>query len=206
MASTGAGLGHQFLRHVDRCRLLVHVVDVSGSEGRDPKEDFAIINRELKNLMPDLAQRPMLVAGNKCALQTDEQVEEFAAFVREQGYEFFPIMAAIRYEVDPLLNRIAALLAALPPIAHYEAEPVPVVAPESVEKHPVQIRKEDGIFFVEGDWLLKIMRTVNFSDYESMQYFQRVLIAGGVIDALREAGCAEGDTVSLYDLEFDFVE
>lgn len=205
-ASTGAGLGHQFLRHVDRCRLLVHVVDVSGSEGRDPKEDFAVINRELKNFDPELAQRPMLVAGNKCDLATDEQVAEFAAFVKEQGYEFFPIMAAIRYEVDPLLNRIAALLAALPPIVRYEAEPVPVIEPEAIGKHPVQIRKEDGIFFVEGEWLLRIMRTVNFNDYESMQYFQRVLIAGGVIDALREAGCTEGDTVSLYDLEFDFVE
>ncbi len=205
-ASTGAGLGHQFLRHVDRCRLLVHVVDVSGSEGRDPKEDFAVINRELKNFDPELAQRPMLVAGNKCDLATDEQVAEFAAFVKEQGYEFFPIMAAIRYEVDPLLNRIAALLAALPPIVRYEAEPVPVIEPEAIGKRPVQIRKEDGIFFVEGEWLLRIMRTVNFNDYESMQYFQRVLIAGGVIDALREAGCTEGDTVSLYDLEFDFVE
>ena len=205
-ASTGAGLGHQFLRHVDRCRLLVHVVDVSGSEGRDPKEDFEIINRELKSFDPELAERPMLVAGNKCDLATEEQVEEFASYVREQGYEFFPIMAAIRYEVDPLLNRIAALLATLPPIARYEAEPVPVVAPESVEKHPVQIRKEDGIFFVEGEWLLNIMRTINFNDYESIQYFQRVLIAGGVIDALREVGCSEGDTVSLYDLEFDFVE
>ena len=205
-ASTGAGLGHQFLRHVDRCRLLVHVVDVSGSEGRDPKEDFAVINRELKNFNPELAQRPMLVAGNKCDLATDEQVAEFAAFVKEQGYEFFPIMAAIRYEVDPLLNRIAALLAALPPIVRYEAEPVSVIEPEAIGKHPVQIRKEDGIFFVEGEWLLRIMRTVNFNDYESMQYFQRVLIAGGVIDALREAGCTEGDTVSLYDLEFDFVE
>lgn len=205
-ASTGAGLGHQFLRHVDRCRLLVHVVDVSGSEGRDPKEDFAVINRELKNFDPELAQRPMLVAGNKCDLATDEQVAEFGDFVREQGYEFFPIMAAIRYEVDPLLNRIAALLAALPPIVRYEAEPAPVVEPETIEKHPVQIRKEDGIFFVEGEWLLRIMQTINFNDYESMQYFQRVLIAGGVIDALREAGCTEGDTVSLYDLEFDFVE
>ena len=205
-ASTGAGLGHQFLRHVDRCRLLVHVVDVSGSEGRDPKEDFAVINRELKNFDPELAQRPMLVAGNKCDLATDEQVAEFGDFVREQGYEFFPIMAAIRYEVDPLLNRIAALLAALPPIVRYEAEPAPVIEPETIEKHPVQIRKEDGIFFVEGEWLLRIMQTINFNDYESMLYFQRVLIAGGVIDALREAGCTEGDTVSLYDLEFDFVE
>ena len=98
----GVGLGHQFLRHVERCRMLIHIVDVSGSEGRDPKEDFRIINEELRKFNPDLANRPMLVAGNKCDLTTDEQVEDFRKFVEEQGYEFFPIMAAIRYDVDPV--------------------------------------------------------------------------------------------------------
>ena len=92
-ASEGAGLGHDFLRHIDRCRLLVHVVDVSGSEGRDPKEDFAVINRELEKFNPDLAQRPMLVAGNKCDLATEEQIADFQAFVEGQGYTFFPLMA-----------------------------------------------------------------------------------------------------------------
>ena len=119
-AGEGVGLGHQFLRHVDRCRLLVHIVDVAGSEGRDPKQDFEIINTELKKFNPELAERPMLVAGNKCDLATDEQIEDFKNYVESKGYEFFPIMAAIRYDVDPLLNRISELLSKLPPVKRNE--------------------------------------------------------------------------------------
>lgn len=202
----GTGLGHQFLRHVERCRLLVHIVDISGSEGRDPIEDFEIINRELEKFNPELAKRPMLVAGNKCDLATDEQIEKFKNYVEGKGYMFFPIMAAIRYDVDPLLNKIQEMLSKLPPIAVYEAEPVPVVAAENVGKHDVKITVHDGIYFVEGKWLLNVIKSVNFDDYESLNYFQKVLINSGVIDALREAGINEGDTVSIYDLEFDFVE
>ena len=94
----GTGLGHQFLRHIERCRMLVHIVDVSGSEGRDPKEDFETINNELKKFNPELAERPMIVAGNKCDMATDEQIADFKAYVEAQGYDFFPIMAAIRYD------------------------------------------------------------------------------------------------------------
>lgn len=202
----GTGLGHQFLRHVERCRLLVHIVDISGSEGRDPIEDFEIINRELEKFNPELAKRPMLVAGNKCDLATDEQIENFKNYVEEKGYMFFPIMAAIRYDVDPLLNKIQEMLSKLPPIAVYEAEPVPIVTAENVGRHDVKITVHDGIYFVEGKWLLNVIKSVNFDDYESLNYFQKVLINSGVIDALREAGINEGDTVSIYDLEFDFVE
>ncbi len=202
----GVGLGHQFLRHVERCRLLVHIVDVSGSEGRDPKEDFRIINEELQKFNPELAQRPMLVAGNKCDLASDQQVEEFRSFVEEQGYEFFPIMAPIRHGVDELMNVILARLSQLPPIIRYEAEK-PVLEPvESMSRGKVDITCEDGVYFVRAPWLLKIMSSVNFDEMDSLQYFQRVLIQTGVIDALREAGVQEGDTVDLYDLEFDFVE
>ena len=202
----GVGLGHQFLRHVERCRLLIHVVDVSGSEGRDPKEDFEIINRELARFNPELAQRPMLVAGNKCDLATEEQIAEFEAFVKEQGYWFFPIMAPIREGVDPLLNKVLEELSKLPPIRRYEAE-APVLQPvEELSRGQVEIQNHDGVYFVKAPWLLKIMNSVNFDDTESLQYFQRVLIETGVIDALRQAGCQEGDTVDLYDLEFDFVE
>ena len=205
-ASDGAGLGHQFLRHVDRCRLLVHVVDVSGSEGRDPKEDFRIINEELKKFDPDLAERPMLVAGNKCDLTDDETVAEFRRFVEEQGYEFFPIMAAIAYDVQPLLNRISELLSKLPPIRRYEPEAPVLPAEDAFAGSRVTVMERGGVYFVEGDWLPQFIRSVNFDDYESLQYFQRVLISSGVIDALREAGVQEGDTVSMYDLEFDFME
>ena len=205
-AGEGVGLGHQFLRHVDRCRLLVHIVDVSGSEGRDPKEDFRIINEELAKFDPELAKRPMLVAGNKCDLTDDETVEDFARFIREQGYEFFPIMAAIRYQVDPLLSRIQEMLSKLPPIRQYDPEPLPQAPVEEMGRNEVKITVEDGVYMVEGAWLLQFIRSVNFDDYESLQYFQRILIQTGVIDALRKAGIQEGDTVSMYDLEFDFIE
>lgn len=205
-AGEGVGLGHQFLRHVDRCRLLVHVVDVSGSEGRDPKQDFAIINAELQKFDPELAERTMLVAGNKCDLATEEQIADFKGYVEGKGFEFFPIMAAIHYDVDPLLNRIAELLSKLPPVKRYEPEPLPQKPVEEFDKHAVKIIRQDHVFVVEGEWLLQVINSVNFDDYESLQYFQRVLIQTGVIDALREAGIQEGDTVSIYDIEFDFVE
>ncbi|MDD6488846.1 MAG: GTPase ObgE [Clostridia bacterium] len=205
-AGEGVGLGHQFLRHVERCRLLVHIVDVSGSEGRDPKQDFRTINEELKKFNPELAKRPMIVAGNKCDLTDDETVEDFRKFIEEQGYEFFPIMAAIAYEVEPLLKCIQEKLSKLPPIVRYEAEPVPVLSENEIGKQEVKITNNDGVFFVEGEWLYRFLRTINFDDSESLQYFQRVLISSGVIDALRKAGIHEGDTVSMYDVEFDFVE
>ena len=204
-AGEGVGLGHQFLRHVDRCRLLVHIVDVAGSEGRDPKQDFEIINTELKKFNPELAERPMLVAGNKCDLATDEQIEDFKNYVESKGYEFFPIMAAIRYDVDPLLNRISELLSKLPPVKRYEPEPLPQKPVEDFEKNAVKITKQDNIYMVEGEWLLQVINSVNFDDYESLQYFQRVLIQTGVIDALRDAGIQEGDTVSILNFEFEYI-
>lgn len=205
-AGEGAGLGHQFLRHVERCRMLVHIVDVSGSEGRDPKQDFQTINAELKKFNPELAEKPMLVAGNKCDLATDEQIENFKSFVEKQGYEFFPIMAAIRYQVDPLLKRILELLSKLPPVKRFDPEPVPLTLAETTNRHEVKVTNRDGVFVVEGEWLVQVINSVNFDDYESLQYFQRVLINTGVIDALREAGIQEGDTVNIYDIEFDFME
>ena len=202
----GVGLGHQFLRHVERCRLLVHVVDVAGSEGRDPKEDFRVINEELQKFNPELSQRPMLVAGNKCDLATDQQVADFQAFVEAQGYQFFPIMAPIRHGVDDLLNAISAALAKLPPIRQFTPEAPALEPVESLQRGQVEVTQQDGVYFVKAPWLLKIMNTIDFDETESLQYFQRVLIQTGVIDALRDAGCQEGDTVDLYDLEFDFVE
>ncbi|MFI3206679.1 MAG: GTPase ObgE [Clostridia bacterium] len=201
----GVGLGHQFLRHIERCRMLVHIVDISGCEGRDPKEDFEIINNELKRFNPELAERPMIVAGNKCDLLDDEQIDEFKKYIEEKGYSFFPIMAAIRHGVDDLLNCILENLSKLPPIVKYEAEPEILKPLDDFSKTAVNIHVEDGIYVVEGDWLMNLIGSVNFEDYESLQYFQRVLMNTGVIDALRDAGIHEGDTVSMYDLDFDFV-
>ena len=202
----GTGLGHQFLRHVERCRMLVHIVDVSGSEGRDPVEDFETINSELEKFNPELAKRPMIVAGNKCDMATDEQIAKFKEYVEGKGYDFFPIMAAIRYDVDPMLKKIQEMLSKLPPISKYEAEPAPVVKVEDFDDHSVNIKNVNGIYTVEADWLLQVMKGINFDDYESLNYFQKVLVNGGVIDALREKGCNDGDTVSIYDIEFDFME
>ena len=168
--------------------------------------EYAKINEELQKFNPELARRPMLVAGNKCDLATEEQIETFRRFTEEQGYEFFPIMAPIRQGVDELMNAVLARLSQLPPILRYEAEP-PVLEPvEALSRGKVEITCEDGVYFVKAPWLLKIMNTVNFDETDSLQYFQRVLIQTGVIDALREAGVQEGDTVDLYDLEFDFIE
>ena len=186
--------------------MLVHIVDVSGSEGRDPKEDFEAINQELVKFNPELAERPMVVAGNKCDMATDEQIEDFKNFVEQQGYDFFPIMAAIRYEVDPLLKKIQEMLSNLPPVVRYEAEPAPVLSEEDFDDHSVDIKNVNGIYTVEADWLLQVMRGINFDDYESLNYFQKVLTNGGVIDALKEKGCNDGDTVSIYDIEFEFMD
>ena len=204
-ASSGIGLGHQFLRHVDRCRLLVHIVDISGSEGRDPKEDFEVINSELEKFDSDLAKRPMIVVGNKCDLATDEQIADFKNYIEQKGYDFFPIMAAIRYDVDPLLNKIVEMLSTLPAIKKYEIEPAPEIDETSIGGD-INIRICDGVYIVEAKWLLRVLRSVNFDDYEGLAYFERLLNKSGVIDKLREAGIQEGDTVSIYDIEFEFVE
>ena len=205
-ANEGAGLGHQFLRHIERCRMLVHIVDVSGSEGRDPKEDFKVINSELKKFNPDLAARPMLVAGNKCDLASEEQIADFKKFVEDQGYEFFPIMAAIRYQVDPLMNRINELLSKLPPVKVYEPAPTPIQPVEKAEGNEVTIKNENGVYTVEGQWLYQTMRSINFGDEDSLRYFENVLEKTGVIEKLRQAGIAEGNTVSIYGLEFNYME
>ena len=205
-AHEGLGLGHQFLRHVERCRLLVHMVDVSGSEGRNPKQDFETINSELEKFNPELAKRQSMDAGNKCDLTDDDVVKDFKNEVEKKGYKFFPIMAAINYETEPLLKEIQEQLSKLPPVVRYEPEQPPVIPEDEIQKQSVKITKNDDIYFVEADWLLRVLRGVNFDDSESLQYFQRVLINSGVIDALKDAGINEGDTVSMYDVEFEFVE
>ncbi len=204
-ASDGVGLGHDFLRHIERCRLLIHIVDVAGSEGRDPYEDFAVINRELKSFSPDLAARPMIVAGNKCDLISDEEVARFAAFIEEQGYEFYPMMAAIAHGTEELTNACARALRELPPILEFEPDPVVLPEADSFTERQAQITVNDGVYFVEADWLLPILRTIDMDEYDSLQYMERVLQQSGVIQALRDAGVQEGDTVSLYDFEFEFV-
>ena len=147
----------------------------------------------------------MLVAGNKCDLADDGQAEAFAAAMKERGYAYFPMMAAIAHGTEELVKACAARLAALPPIKAYEPEPVPLPDVNAIADRSVKITGGDGLYTVEGEWLLQVMRAVNFDDYESLQYFERVLQSTGVIAALEQAGASEGDTVSIYGFDFDFV-
>lgn len=205
-AADGQGLGHEFLRHVERCRLLLHIVDISGSEGRDPVEDFKTINRELENFSELLASCPQIVVGSKTDLITDRKpADEFRKFVKEEGLEYYEISAAAHIGVKELLYSVYKKVSVLPPIKVYEPEYRDEAAEAPKDAGDVTITVKDGVFFVEGAKLLQIMRGINFDDYESMQYFQRILTVSGVIDKLRKAGIKEGDTVDIYDFEFDFV-
>ncbi|GKH51035.1 GTPase Obg [Eubacteriales bacterium] len=205
-ASEGVGLGHEFLRHVERCRLMVHIVDVSGCEGRDPIEDFDLINRELQNFSGDLAQRPMLVAANKCDIATEAQIEAFRGEIERRGYRFFPISAATRSGVDALIDAVAAALDELPPVLRYEPDPIPVeeVAPGDSRRFEIT-RGDDGIYYIKADWMPRILASVNMDDYESLQYLQRTLQNTGIIDRLEEMGIQENDTVDIDGFEFDYL-
>lgn len=204
-ASDGVGLGHEFLRHVERCRLLVHVIDAAGSEGRDPIEDFEKINEELKKFNPELAKREQIVVGNKIDLAEDEQIERLQNYFKEHGYAFYTMCATIVEGTKEIIDAIAAKLAALPAIKKYEKEEIPAEFFEKNKSGKFTVTVEDDVYFVEADWLLKILQRTDLDDYESLQYFQRVLHSSGIIDALVEKGIQEGDTVSIYDLEFDYV-
>ena len=205
-ASQGIGLGYEFLRHIERCRVLVHVIDVSGSEGRDPFTDFETINEELKKYNEELLNYPQIVAGNKIDLASDEQRENFRKFIEDKGYEYFEICAPILEGTQDLINAIAKKLSNLPPIKIYEREEITVSdIYKTANKRDFKIRVEDDVYIIEAEWLAKILSKTDLEDYESLQYFQNVLQSSGIISALIERGITEGDTVSIYDLEFDYV-
>ena len=205
-AGEGVGLGHEFLRHVERCRLLLHVLDVSGSEGRDPIDDFNKINNELSVFNSELEARPQIIVGNKCDLADEAEVKRVSDYFTEKGYKFFPIMAAIAEGTDELIKYVAEALSKLPPIKRYEAEPKPVEDFSKPKTRAFNIRVCDGVYFVEDcEWIMDIMNTIDPDDYESLQYFERVLRSSGIIAALEKAGIKQGDTVSVYDIEFEFV-
>ena len=206
-ASDGVGLGHEFLRHVERCRLIIHVVDASGMEGRDPIEDYETIQTELERFSEDLAKRPQLLAANKCDLATPEQIDRLKAYAAEKGIPFFPISAATTQGTAELVQATASRLAELPPILEFQPDPI---TPEELEQEAslhekFDVAVEDGIYYVDAKWLEPILRTVNMEDYSSLQYFQRVLRNSGSIAPLEEMGIQEGDTVDILGFEFDFV-
>ena len=204
-ASDGAGLGHDFLRHIDRCRLLVHVVDVSGSEGRDPVEDFHAINEELRLYSPALAERPMLVAANKCDLLGPDRtaLEALRACADEAGCPFFEISAGAWQGLEALTHAIAGRLAALPPPAVFEAD---YVAPEVKlgTADDLAIEKIDDVWTLRGDWLDRLVARVNFADYESRMYLDRKLREAGVYARMEEMGLDDGDTISIAELFFEY--
>ena len=206
-ASEGMGLGHEFLRHVDRCRLLLHVVDISCFEGRDPIEDVNTINNELKKYSPELAERPQIIIANKCDA-LDESIVDVAAFeqfVDDNGWEMLYVSAATGEGLDNMIHLVSERLKLLPPLIVYESEYAPEDAYTGGAKQTT-IRRENDTFYVEGEWLYNLMGQTNFDNYESLNFFQRVLQNSGVFKMLEEHGCTDGHTVSIYDFEFEYVK
>ncbi len=204
-ASDGVGLGHQFLRHVERCRLLIHIIDVSGHEGRNPIEDFEKLNEELVKFNPDLAQRPMIVVGNKIDMAEPEQIETFKSYVENKGYAYYSICAPILEGTQELMNVCWNRLQELPPIKEYETEEIPLESLMQDANGFKISRQDDGYYLVEANWFPKVLKGIDVEDYESLQYMQRVLEKSGIFAALKEEGIQEGDIVSLYDIEFEYI-
>lgn len=208
-AADGLGLGHEFLRHVDRCRLLLHVVDISGSEGRDPVDDMKKIDEELLRYSPKLAERPQIMVANKSDMLTEdsEYRSEFEKAAKECGRPFIYVSAVTGHGLDELVHLVSSELAKLPEVTVYDSEisPEEEAVKRSGCKVETTVRVENGIYYVEGEWLRNLLGHVNFNDYESLDFFQRALIKNGVIDLLRKNGINDGDTVDIYDFQFDFV-
>lgn len=201
-AHEGIGLGHEFLRHIERTRLLVHVVDVSGCEGRNPIEDFDLINSELERYSPALAKKQQIVAANKIDV-SKELLEDFTTQLEERGYKVFPISAATRSGVQDLMNYTYNLLQTIP---MPEFEVVEMVMEKVVvdETFTVRFEEDDEIYVVEGEGVELLVSSTNFNDGDSLSYFQRTLRRKGVVDELEKAGIKEGDTVRICDIEFDY--
>ena len=207
-ASDGLGLGHEFLRHVDRCRLLLHVVDVSGLEGRDPIDDIEKIDAELAKYSEELSSRPQIIVANKSDMieagTTD--IAAFEKYVAKTGRKLIYISALNGENLDKLVRMTEEELRDLPPLTIYEAEYIPEEEVVSTGERTTEIRRENDTFFVEGEWLYNLMGQINTDDYESLSFFSRVLQKAGVIEMLEEKGCTDGHTVNIYGFEFDFVK
>ena len=203
-ASNGEGLGHQFLRHIERCRLIVNVVDASGIEGRDPLDDLRVINEELEKYSPALASRPRILAANKMDMADDETKARLQAYADEKGIPAVFLCAAIGEGTDELKEIIARELVHLPPLTVYEPEMSAEEEPETAEDDEIKVTNVNGVYHVKAERLINVINSINFGDHESMAYFQKVLRNSGVIAALEAKGIKDGDTVNLYDVEFDY--
>ena len=203
-ANTGIGLGHEFLRHIERTRILLHIVDISGTEGRNPIEDFDIICEEMEKFNPALAQKPQIAVGNKMDVLYDDSLQkEFENAMKERGIEVFFISAAAHKGTQELMKTVASKLKEIP-IPEFDVEEDDFESVKMAGKD-FDISVQNNVYSVQGDVILKIIESTNFDDYESLQFFQNALRTNGIIAALVEAGIEEGDTVKLYDIEFEFV-
>ena len=203
-AADGAGLGHDFLRHIERTRLLLHVVDISGSEGRDPLDDLDRINTELDHY-GKLSELPQIIVCNKTDLPgAEENLKRMKALAEGMGCSLFAVSAATHQGFDELLDETAKMLETLPPVLHYQEEADEDDLPS--EKDTFEIVMDGPVFEVVGSGMERLINSVNFDDPESLNWFHRMLRNLGVIDALREKGAGEGATVRIADMEFDFVE
>ena len=204
-AAEGLGLGHDFLRHIDRCRLLVHVIDVSGSEGRDPVEDFDAICAELGNYSVDLGDRPMIVAANKCDLlmPDSDNLERLRKHVEAAGCELYEISAGTTQGTRNLMRIVAEKLRTLPPVTIYEPEYVEVIE-QIADPKEFEIEHYGSTWVVGGVWIKRLVNNINFDDYESRNYFDLQLRKCGLFSRLEEMGIQDGDVVNIYDLEFEY--
>ena len=204
-ASDEIGLGHEFLRHVERCRLLLHIVDVSGLEGRDPIDDFNKINDELKKFNEELSQRPQIVIANKCDIAESDKIKRFKDYIKNRGFSVYEISAATNQGIKEVINFIAETLKELPPIREYEPEMI--IEPEINVKNnrDFEIVKDGEMYIVKADWLFNILSNVDLDDYESLHYFQKVIKSSGMDDKLQEMGINDGDTVRIFNLEFEYI-
>jgi len=204
-AHEGVGLGHDFLKHVERTRMLIHVVDVAALDGRNPVDDFHVINRELREYSSELAERPQVIAANKIDAADDGALKEFTDAMGELGYDVFPISAATGQGVKELINHVYEQVKKLPEPVVYMSE-IPEVVYRAEEEEPFTVEAENDIFVVDGPWIRDLLRGINFDDRESLQYFQRALRRKGVIQALEDKGIKEGDTVRIGDeMEFEYI-
>ncbi len=204
-ASDGRGLGHTFLRHVDRCRMLIHVVDISADCERSPVNDITLINGELEKYDPDLAGRPVLLVGNKYDVslaEYNEHVTELENFASENGIPLIFTSAVTGYNIEKLKYTVGEMLESLPETRIYEPDEVPET--EIEDRDELSIYRDGDVTVCEAEWIYRLLFSVNFGDRDSMSYFQRMLRRNGVIDALENFGVKDGDTVRMFDFEFDF--
>ncbi|MFZ5352936.1 MAG: GTPase ObgE [Bacillota bacterium] len=206
-AHAGVGLGHDFLRHVERTKVLIHIIDVSGTEGRDPYEDFIKINEELKLYNEKLASKPQIVVCNKMDLpDARDNYEKIKERLAAHGFEVYAISAATMQGIEPLMNKVYNMLEQLKDIEEPVEEISELLYHKYTDEKPYNIRKENGVFIVEGKLVDQLLESVNLDDNDSIKYFQKVLRKRGIVDELKQMGVQDGDTVKMYDLEFEYFD